>query len=266
MRIINIVLSSISLILSLLVLLIHWPTRNSALLILSSVAAVTQFTLLAGGISLQILFQNNVSFVGGVIVADGDVGIAGRVVCEMQAFALNALGIALYGACLSLAIELLIRTRSNVILGGQDPGNSARTWLYMILSLVIPTALVVVLIVFRPSSAYYINKAYCDNASTKIIFTTVFVASLGLYTIGGSALTVSAVITYARKRQRIIRDLEQAYNAAFVPTSNSEPTAAADTNAPTTTTSPPRIASTSSRSTTRQHAKKKTNPLLQILQ
>ncbi|KAJ3100365.1 hypothetical protein HDU96_010360 [Phlyctochytrium bullatum] len=226
-----IALASLALLLASLTLWVQLPTRNMALLLLCCACIGTQLVLLLGAI----LFPNRPSLPSPPQQGEGNnnnntttsfsassphasvFSPALHAMCDLQAFFLNVFGIAIYGSCLSLAIELSYRTRAATIIPSKAERSIftvPRNWLYMGLALGLPSLLGAVDVAFRKSGPYFVKHAFCDNETEEIVFLIVFVLSLGFYTIFGSIFTVLSVFTYASRRSAIVKALQDSLSTA----------------------------------------------------
>ncbi|KAJ3416428.1 hypothetical protein HDV05_001586 [Chytridiales sp. JEL 0842] len=179
----RLVVSFLSLFICLLVFYVHVNTSNVALLLLVGSGVVVEVAFILGGILLIVY--------GRFVPPDELVTGFGRGVCEVQAFVVSWCGIAVYAACMCLAIELLIRTRSPSLLNRRD--SIRRGYFYAFATLLIPLVLVSVSIHYRLGD----GPLYTPNA------------------ICGSIFTIWAVVVYTKRRKTIMRSLASSLPNSF---------------------------------------------------
>ncbi|KAJ3129697.1 hypothetical protein HK098_000476 [Nowakowskiella sp. JEL0407] len=227
MQLVNSILAFTGFLLSTLVFFVHLPTKNFALLLVAVVCGTTQFILFVGAIVFAIVgaptpipplstSTNTTVTTVPTIIANTTVLVATQKVkyssspgiqgfCEFQGFMVNMLGIATYGVCLCLAMELNRRTSADIVLK-TTPENTR--WLalkYSFIAVGLPTILITIAVIFRTSPrSIYVGESFCDWSNSKIVFILIYVLALLLYTVLGSGYTVIAVMTYASKRKSIV--------------------------------------------------------------
>ncbi|KAJ1565415.1 hypothetical protein HK096_002918 [Nowakowskiella sp. JEL0078] len=137
MNLLGPILSFTAILLTLLVFIVHIPTKNVSLLLIAAVCCLFQLFLFLGFVILPF-----VSFESPFLLA----------FCEIQSFIINVLGISIYGVCMCLAIELHKRTSADVVLNLNREYLKNSALLYCTLSLVIPLAFIIAAVIFRTKS------------------------------------------------------------------------------------------------------------------